>query len=271
MKFVNYLLQTLFIYTKMKQISLITISMIISLVMFSQGEIDTEHKILFRNEKSFSLILNSNGFGFGYRYGKRINIHRKLLYEGDINLVKHQKEKKIYNPYSQSLRKFVYGKTNSAFNIRLGIGQHHELFKKFDQNSVSVRWFYVVGFTTMFLKPIYYNILDDSTKTFQWQLFEKNTPWWYISDRKPFTHAFNEIKVIPGGYIKTGFSFEFSKEDKRVNMLETGISLDIYPKPIKIMETENNPMFFPTVYIAYRFGKVESGYYLKEQDEGSFD
>lgn len=261
------ILQTLFVYTKMKKIILITVLIMSGLVMFSQGEIDTEQKILFRNEKGYSLTLNSNGYGFGYRLGKRINIHRKFLYDGDINIVKHQKEKKIYNPYSESLKKFVYGKTNSAFNIRFGIGQHHEIYKKFDRNSVSIRWFYIVGVSSMFLKPIYYHILDDSTKTFQWQLFEKNTPWWYIVDKKPITHALNKIKIVPGGYIKTGFCFEFSKEDKRINIIETGISLDIYSKPIKIMETEHNPIFIPTVYISYRFGKVESGYYLKEQDE----
>lgn len=255
----------------MKKIILITVLIFYNLLMFSQGEINTERKILFRNEKSFGLMLNSNGYGIGYRYGKRINIHRKFLYDGDINIVKHQKEKKIYNPYSESLRKFVYGKTNSAFNIRFGIGQHHEIYKKLDRNSVSIRWLYIGGISAMFLKPIYYNILDDSTQTLQWQLFEKNTPWWYIVDRKPFTYAINEIKIIPGGFIKTGFSFEFSKEDKKVSILEAGITLELYPKPIKIMETEQNNMFFPTVYISYRFGKVKSGYYLKEQDEGISD
>ncbi len=253
----------------MKKIILILALIMYGLVIFSQGEIDTERKILFRNEKSYSFILNSNGYGIGYRYGKRINIHRKFLYDGDINIVKHKKEKKIYNPYSNSFRKFVYGKTNSAFNIRFGIGQHHEIFRKFDRNSVSVRWFYIGGISAMFLKPIYYNVLDKSTNTYEWQLFEENTPWWYIIDRKPFTYAFNEIKIIPGGYIKTGFCFEFGKEDKKINMFETGISFELYPKPIKIMEIENNPIFFPTVYISYRFGKVESGYYLKEQDEGN--
>lgn len=240
----------------------------ISSVLFSQGEIDTDHKILFRNEKSLGLSLNSNGFGIGYRYGKRINIHRKFLYEGDINIVKHQKEKKIKNPYSETLRSFVYGKTNTAFNTRLGVGMHHEIFKKADRNSVSIRFFYTGGVSAMFLKPIYYQILNESTKSFEWKLFDKNTPWFYINDRKNFFHALNEIKVIPGLYARTGFTFEFSKEDKILNIIETGISLEAYPKQIKIMETENNPFIFPVVYLSYRFGKVESGYYLKEQDEG---
>ena len=81
----------------------------------------------------------------------------------------------------------------------------------------------------------------------------------------------NEIKLVPGLFVKTGFNFEFSKEDKRLNILEPGISIEVYPKQIKIMGTENNPFIFPVLYLSYRFGKVESGYHLKEQDEGIID
>jgi hypothetical protein len=234
---------------------------------FSQGEIDDERKILYRNEKSFGFMLNSNGYGAGYRFAKRINIHRRFIYDGDFNYVKHQKEKKIYNPYSASLRKFVYGKTNTAFNIRFGVGQHHEIFKKFDKNSVSVRYYYIGGVSAMFLKPIYYQVLNDSTGFYDWERFQKNTPWWYITDKKPFTYALNEIKIVPGGYVKTGFGFEFSKEDKRINMIDVGVSLEVYPYPVKIMETEDKQILFPMVYLSYRFGKAVSGYYLKELDE----
>lgn len=242
----------------------------LSIITFSQGEIDNEHKILFRNEKSYALTANSNGYGFGYRYGKRINIKRKFLYEGDFNIVKHNKEKKISSPYNLSLFSFIYGKTNSAFNVRFGIGQHHELYRKFDRNSVSIRFFYVGGITTMFLKPIYYEIIADSSNIPKVMKFEKNTPWWFITGKKNYFYGIDEMQIIPGGFVKTGFAFEFSKNDKKVKMLEAGISIEAYPKPIKIMEVENNPLFLPTLYLSYRFGKAESSYYLKEQDEGTY-
>ncbi len=249
-----------------------TISLIlfffISISLYSQGEIDTEHKILFRNEKSYGINLNSNGYGFGYRYGKRINIHRKWLFEGNFNIVKHEKEKKITNPYNLDFFRFVYGKTNAVFNIQLGTGMHHELYKKFDRNSVSVRWFYTGGISFSFLKPIYYFIYDEKTKEPEWKHFVKNTPWWYIYGKKSYFDHLNEIKLVPGVYAKTGFNFEFSKTDKKLSIIEVGFIFEAYPKPIKIMETEKNLQFFPILYLSYRFGKVESGYYLKEQDEG---
>jgi hypothetical protein len=238
------------------------------LISFSQGEIDSDKKILYRNEKSYGIYANSNGFGFGYAFARQINIHRKFIYEGDINTVKHQKEKKTNFYFGESLKRYVYGKTNYAFNIRIGVGQQHVLYKKFDRNSVAVRFFYTGGFTTMFLKPIYYLVYEDSTREYYWTHFEKNTSPWTIVDRKPFFHAFNELKLVPGLYFRTGFNFDFGKEDKRLNLLELGVTLDAYPKQIKIMETAYNPSFLPLVYISYRWGKVVSGYYLKEQDEG---
>ncbi len=261
-------LQTLFVLQLMKRLLLILFLFMNMGIIFSQGELDTDHKILFRNEKSYALAINSNGFGFGYRYGKRINIHKKFLYEGDFNIVKHNKEKRISNPLTYDIFNYVYGKTNYAFNLRFAVGRHHEIFKKLDRNSISIRFFYVAGVSAMFLKPIYYNVWNDSTDATSVQLFVENTPWWFIHGKEPFTYGFKELKIIPGIYAKTGFSFEFSKTDKKVNMIETGISFEAYPQPIKIMETAHNPMFFPTVYLAYRFGKVESSYYLKDQDEG---
>ncbi len=252
----------------MKQLFFILFFLAVNQLSFSQGEIDTEHKILFRNEKSYGININTNGYGFGYRFAKHINIHRKNILEADFNIVKHEKEHKRINPYSSSLFRFVYGKTNSVFNLRFGVGMQYQLYKKLDRNSVSVRWYYLGGVTAAFLKPIYYLVYNDTSKTKTWQLFEHNTPWWYIYDKKPYSYGIDEMKIVPGVYGKTGFAFEFSKTDKRINMIEVGISFDAYIKSLDILDTEKNPQFIPVLFLSYRFGKAESGYYLKEQDEG---
>ncbi|NPA67245.1 MAG: hypothetical protein GXO50_01400 [Chlorobi bacterium] len=254
----------------MKQFFLVILFTFKIYLSFSQGEIDTEHKILFRNEKSYGISLNTNGFGLGYRFAKHINIHKKNIYEGDFSIIKHEKEYKRTNPYSPNLFRFVYGKKNSVFGIRFGAGMQHELYRKFDRNSISIRWFYLGGITAAFLKPIYYQIYNDTFKTLTWQKFVHNTPWWYIYDKEPYLNGVSEMSIVPGIYAKTGFSFEFGKTDKRLNIIEAGISFDAYIKELDILDTEKNPQFIPVLFLTYRFGKVESGYYLKEQDEGTY-
>lgn len=250
----------------MKRIFILLIFVFVFIsISFSQGDIDDSKKIFYRNESTYALNINSNGVGLDYRFGKRINANRKFIYDGDINTMKHHKEYKQFNPWSTSLTRFAYGKTNSVFNIRFGIGNENEIFKKMDRNSVSIRLFYVGGLTSAFLKPIYYQILEGEDIVVK--KFDLNTPAFYIWGKAPYFKGISELKLVPGAYVKAGFGFEFSKNDKKVSMLEAGITLELYPKEIEIMATETNTAFFPTLYLAYRFGKVKSDYHIKEADE----
>ncbi|PID87754.1 MAG: hypothetical protein CSB06_03710 [Bacteroidia bacterium] len=233
----------------------------------AQGEINNEHKILFRNEKTFGISANSNGFGFGYRYAKYINIHKKWIFEGDINLVKHPKERKRVNGYVNSSRRFVYGKANEAFNLRFAFGRQIELFKKADYKSISIRLIYSGGPALTFLKPIRYLVYQSQKKEAEWEFFKKGTPIQYIIDRTPFHKNFENIQLLPGIFLRTSFGFEFNDRDKRISLLEVGITAEAYLKRVKIMEIDKNPFFIPALYIAYRFGKVSSGYHLKKIDE----
>jgi len=51
-------------------------------------------------------------------------------------------------------------------------------------------------------------------------------------------------------------SFEYSKSDITIHAIETGVSLDLFPKEMVIMATEQNNFYFLTLFVAYRFGKV---------------
>ncbi len=251
----------------MKTIHLIYIPFIFifsTVDLFAQGEIDNEKKVLFRNEKTYGLSLNSNGWGFGYRYAKVINVRKKWLIEGNINNVKHEKERKEFNYYSTSFSRIAYGKTNLAVNLRFGVGRQYELFEKLDKRSISVRALWIAGASAVFLKPIYYKILEDEELVVK--KYEKGIPFFYIWERAPFTKGMSEISVIPGGFVKAGFSFEFSKTNKRVHVLETGLFAELYPKKIEIMANDMNHAFLRGIYFSYRFGKVVSNYHIKETD-----
>jgi len=77
-----------------------------------------------------------------------------------------------------------------------------------------------------------------------------------IGGRGPFFMGFNELKLLPGLYGKTGFSFEYSQKDAIVHALEVGISLTAYPKEIPIMATEKNNFLFFNLNVGYRFGRI---------------
>ncbi|MEZ5012560.1 MAG: hypothetical protein R2744_13705 [Bacteroidales bacterium] len=52
---------------------LLTFSVLLLLAplhLYSQGDIDEQQRIFYRNERTVGLSLNSNGFGISYREGK---------------------------------------------------------------------------------------------------------------------------------------------------------------------------------------------------------
>ena len=122
---------------------------------YSQGEIDSQTKIFYRNERSLAFLLNSNGYGINGRFGKRIDARNKKLYAIDIVGIKHPKEIRTSNVYFNT-RGFVYGKLNTFINIRTALGKQHEMFRKIDRGGIAIRYFYTGGLSIGLLKPIYY-------------------------------------------------------------------------------------------------------------------
>ena len=127
--------------------------LIFSIQLIAQGEIDAESKIFFRNEKSYGVNLNTNGWGFDYRHAKysRQRIAQKSLYNFDFSIIKHPKETKISNPIYITSRRFVFGKLNSTFALKATVGKQYELYRKMDKGGVSIRWYYLGGASLAFL------------------------------------------------------------------------------------------------------------------------
>jgi hypothetical protein len=225
----------------------------------AQGELDEQQKVFFRNEKSFGISLNSDGIGFGYRGAKRIDFRNKHLFEIDFGTLKHPKEYKMSNPYTTG-GNFVFGKLNSTFYLRGGIGHQHELYKKADLGGIAIRIFYSAGPVLAIYKPIYYRVLYPISPT-EYILKEEKFDYTIamaseIYGRASFTKGLNEIKIMPGLYAKSGFNFEYSKEDKVIHAIEVGAQINAFPKEIPIMATNSNKAIFFSLFVSYRFGVI---------------
>jgi len=225
-----------------------------SLPVFSQGEIDNEKNIFFRNEKSWAIFIKNNGFGGNFRKGTRINSFRKYIWEVDMHYVKHAKEIKISNTTTQ-LNQFVFGKVNFAWDTRGGVGFQREIFRKIDRNGVAIRYFYNAGPTLLLLKPIYYEVVNGDNIVDE--KFDFNSSQ-YIVGRSSFFKGFDEISVDPGVYIKAGLSFEYSKRDNRLQALELGAMAAVYLNEFQIMWDHETRYLF-SIFISFRWGKIIRG------------
>jgi hypothetical protein len=245
----------------MKKLLIIAIIFITAIdIAFSQGDLNEQQKIFFRNEKTIAIVLNTNGYGGSYRSGKRIDYLNKKIFDIDFGTLKDSKEVRLSNPYYQTPGSFVFGKVNSVFYLRAGWGRQHEIYRKIDLGGVAIRFFYSGGPVLTFYKPIYYKILVPVSTT-EFTIIEqkfdikKHDPT-MIYGKASFFKGFDELKVLPGLFVKSGFNFEYSKEDKVIHAIEVGAEIMAFPKEIPIMATEHNKAVFLSLFASYRFGVV---------------
>jgi hypothetical protein len=240
---------------KLKAIILLLIlSLSVSIHVFSQGEIDDEKKVFFRNERSWAFFLKNNGIGGNFRKGVRINAFRKRIWEIDMHYVKHAKEIKISN--ATQLNQYVFGKVNFAWDTRAGIGFQHQLFRKFDKNGVAIRAFYTGGASLLLLKPIYYEVGINNNDV-EDQKFHIDSAQ-YILGRSSFFKGIEETKANPGVFLKAGISFEYSKHDTRLQALELGAMASAYLNEFEIM-WDNETRYLFSLFISFRWGKIIRG------------
>ncbi len=256
----------------MKNIGIFFLLLFICQSVFGQGEIDTQEKILFQNERSISLSLNTNGFGAGFRFGKRKTYLNKALYNIEVAYIKHPKEVKVSTEYSAyaTSRRYVFGKTNIFVNFRPSIGFQHEMFSKEDKGSIAIKYYYGIGPSLGFCKPIYYTfalterdpltgqeiIVDYTDKTFGFT--QQNA---YLLGRASFWKGFDGITFYPGAHVHAGLSFEYSSVNRLINALDVSASFDAFAKKIPIMLTKENNQFFFALSVIYRFGWVVDAKY----------
>jgi len=227
--------------------------------LYAQGELNEQQKVFFRNERSFGVLLNTDGIGLSYREAKRIDFRNKTLIEFDAGTLKNIKEYKQSSLYVQG-SSYIFGKLNSTFFLRAGIGHQHELFKKADLGGIAVRYFYSAGPVLAIYKPIYYKVLY-LVSTNEYEVKEEKFDASIASNqdiygKASFFKGFDETKVMPGLYAKGGFNFEYSKEDKIIHAIELGAQINAFPKKIPIMAGSGNKSVFFSLFVSYRFGMI---------------
>ncbi|HJZ39862.1 MAG TPA: hypothetical protein VJ203_05830 [Bacteroidales bacterium] len=237
------------------------------LPVWSQGEIDTQEKVLYQNERSVSVSLNSNGFAGGYRFGKRKTYLNKTIYDVELAYIKHPKEVKVSaSPYSYATsRKYVYGKTNLFVNLRPSIGIQREVFSKEDRGSIAVKYYLGAGPSIGISKPIYYSfniiapiggvnyIIDTRVEKFDFSQHAQSVD---IAGRASFWKGFDEIALYPGLHGKLGISFEYGTSNRLINALDAGMVFDAFTRKVPIMFSEYNNQFYLTLFLGYRFGWI---------------
>lgn len=220
-------------------------------------------RFVYKKEWSGGGTISNRGFGLILRHAIIPQNFFKIQFEADISNIKHPKEFKTSNPYFNNSKLYVYGKENSFFNVRTGVGTNFLIFDRAPKEGVEISTTLMGGIAWGLLKPIYLEIIKDSGNPFNPEIvsekfdkFQHNES--NILGYSGFTQGFNELKLNTGLYIKSGLNFDWSAKDDRITNLEVGAVLDQFFKPVEIMadfENLKNKSTFFSFYATLTFGK----------------
>jgi hypothetical protein len=221
---------------------------------------DVEEKgILYNRIHTFGLTVHSGGLGINYRPGKNLSGYSFLM--GDFQLInmRHPKEVRSVNPFSDNNSGYIYGKLNAVFIARTGIGIRKTLNPKEGKGGVELSWSGFAGASWGLSKPVFLTIYQFDDQNGLSESIEKYNPQVHYPDniagRASGLKGWNELKIHPGFYASAALDFEFGKAPDRLKIVEAGTGVDVFPKAIPIMAFTESPRFFFSFFIRFLFGR----------------
>ncbi|MCA6363937.1 MAG: hypothetical protein IM638_12935 [Bacteroidetes bacterium] len=237
-------------------------------VVTTNANIYDEIGALYRFQESGGVLVHSNGFGVQYQRGKFLTGYSKAYFEIQLANFRHPKEVKVENPGFDNSKGYFYGKLNSLFMLRPGIGYQKVIYTKPRQRGVEVSFVAFGGVSLGLLKPVYLIIARDVPNQVNYQsVTERYDPAEHFTDniigRAPFARGLGELSIVPGAYGRLGLNFDFynrvpadeQRGQEKVRSLETGICIDAYPKKMPVMANEQNKPVLLTVYLSLSYGR----------------
>jgi len=216
--------------------------------------------LTFQDELTFGGKLSTNGWGLDIRRGYFVDLRHKYFFEGGFNVIHHPKEYKISSVYFL-FRNFVYGKINECYDMKLGYGRQLTLYQKKDLGSIEIRLIASTGADIAMLKPIYYIVVNNNIE--QTSKFDVAMQPATIERKAKFSKGLNETKLNPGIYLKLGTSFEHSKTEKALSILEFGIEGYYFFYTLDIMAEVENTRLITSLFLSYRFGSLRENHHKK--------
>ena len=111
---------------------------------FVSAQLPQEEKKLVRIAKEVwvGATLHSNGIGFNFNQSKFKTYKTKSLLNVELLTMKHGKEYKIFGYPDENAKKYVFGKLNSLFIVRAGLGRRKIIKEKLRERGLqfSINW-----------------------------------------------------------------------------------------------------------------------------------
>lgn len=228
-----------------------------------------------RREHAIGFRANTDGWNAYYNYGiikkndgPKHEIDRYfdvLFFQLEIGEKRHPKEVRDFrydggssfqNPLLSifSTEMFRYGKINTFYQAKVGVGYKKLIAGKPEPHTVSIHWSTVAGVSLGLLKPYYFQTdaggsLKLNPDSVAQQLSSRQFLGGY-----GFRKGWDEIKIVPGLHLRSGLKFDYADRRQRLAGLEVGVNAEVYFQKIHQMAFQDPKSFFFNAYASFELG-----------------
>jgi len=219
-----------------------------------------------RHEVSLGFRLNTDGWSVFSDIGRikpldprRADMFYKVrVWQFEVSEKKDPAEEKITSeigPASSGSDKYIYGKINNFYALKLGLGFRKMIAGKPDPGTVSIHWLNLFGVALGMLKPYYLDVYGDGAIKYSPSTESDFLNQQLIEGNSGFSQGLSEMKFIPGGHFKSALHFDFSTNKKNAIAAEAGVNAEYYAQAIALMAGQTGKPYFVDLYISLAFGR----------------
>lgn len=220
-----------------------------------------------RNEMSVGVRLNTDGWSVFTDYGrvktndlrKADMFHNLIFLQLELSEKKDPREIKTASVTANSLggsSNYIYGKINNLYVVKLGVGYDKLIAGKPDPGCVSIHWANTIGGDIGLLKPYY---IDVSTQSDAIKYSTSNEQYFLdqnsIEGSAGFSKGLSEMKIIPGGYLRSALHFDFSTNHRNVLGVEVGGNIDYFFQKVQLMTFQDPRSMFADLFVSFQYGR----------------
>lgn len=239
---------------------------------FQPKQIEFDWKgIVYRHENAFDFSLHTHGFMIGYNTGRILTYDKTRYYHFSLGYMRDPRERRQNKNIpldGMTSKSFSYGKLNSLYVLRAGIGRKKYLSEKAKRKGIAIGYSYELGPAIAMLKPNYLYLLftesqngtpvdDLRAERYTDENADVFLDYSRIFGGAGFSRGWSELTFTPGIQARGGILFSLGAYDKYVKMLEVGVMADLFIKKIPILvETEavGNKPYFINLYLTLQLG-----------------
>lgn len=241
-----------------------------------QNYYDDNKGIVYNREFTMDLKIHTNGFSIGANIATLKTYYLTQFFNIELGEIKHPKEVRQSFDLQPSAagrisRSFIYGKQNSFWVLRGGVGEKRYFSEKAKHKGLAIGVSYEAGPSLGLLKPYYLQVISfpevgSNAFSINSEKFSEENADNFLDITKiygsaGFSEGLGEISIQPGGHAKGAIHFDWGAFDEFVKAIEAGIMVDFYFRKIPIMvesplveNTENQPIFI-NLFLNFQFGK----------------